>query len=296
MPAKYEVFHDAFNALVRPGVELEKLATGFVWSEGPVWFSEGAYVLWSDIPNNRMMRWSEAEGLSEFRKPSNHSNGNMRDRAGRLITCEHSAHRVSRTEADGTVVSLVDSYDGQKLNSPNDVAVKSDGTVWFTDPPYGIESNREGYQRASELGANYVFRHDPESGDTSIVADDFDRPNGIAFSPDEKTIYISDTGSPKHIRALDVNDDGTLSNSRVFAEVRPPASDGLRLDTEGNVWTSAGDGVHVYTPDGTILGKILVPEKVANLCFGGPTKQRIFITATSSLYAVEVAATGAQTP
>ncbi len=203
---------------------------------------------------------------------------------------------MSRTEREGTVVTLVDSYQGKKLNSPNDLAVASDGAVWFTDPPYGILSNREGYQRESEIGANYVYRLDPDSGDLRVVGDDFDRPNGIAFAPDEKTVYISDTGGPRHIRALDVNEDRTLSNSRVFAVVDPPASDGLRLDTDGNVWTSAGDGVHVYTPDGSLLGKILVPERVANLCFGGAMKQTLFITATTSLYSIEVSATGAQTP
>lgn len=297
MSSPYEILDDKFFTLIGKSAELRKLASGCIWSEGPAWLPEdGGHVLWSDVRSNRMWRWSESGGQSVFREPSNHSNGNTRDREGRLVTCEHSKNRVSRTEPDGTVVTLVDRYQSKRLNSPNDVVVKSDGTIWFTDPPYGIDSNREGHQRASEIGANYVYRFDPASGDLRVVADDFDRPNGLAFSPDESAIYISDTGAPKHMRALDVGPDASLANSRVFAAVDPPASDGLRVDTEGNVWTSAGDGIHVFTPDGHLLGKILVPERVANCCFGGPEARTLFITASTSLYAIDVQAQGARWP
>lgn len=287
-----EIVDPAFRKLVHEDRPLQKLASGSLWAEGPAWIPGQQCVVWSDTRSNRMWRWSEADGQTVFREPSNNSNGNTVDRQGRLVTCEHRTHRVSRTEPDGTVVALVDAYKGRKLNSPNDVVVKSDGTVWFTDPPYGIETSREGVQRPSELDGNYVFRFDPATNDLRIVANDFDRPNGLAFSPDESVLYIADTGAPKHMRALDVSPDGTLSNSRVFAKVDPPASDGFRVDTEGNVWSSAGNGVHVLSPEGTLLGKILVPERTANCCFGGPSKQTLFITASTSLYSVEVAATG----
>jgi gluconolactonase len=302
-PARYEVVDPAFNRLVRQGAQLRKLATGCVWAEGPCWFAEGGYVIWSDIPNDRILKWSEREGMTVFRKPCNFTNGHTRDRQGRLVSCEHGGRRVSRTEPDGKVVTLVDRYRGKRLNSPNDVVVKSDGTVWFTDPPYGILSNHEGHQAESELGQNYVFRLDPASGSLTIVADDFDKPNGIAFSPDEKVLYVADTGrshrpdGPHHIRAFDVGRDGRLSRSRVFAVIDPGMADGFRLDTHGNVWTSAGDGIHVFNPSGALLGKILIPERaVANCTFGGPDKTTLFITATTSLYSIEVSARGCQVP
>jgi len=238
-----------------------------------------------------MQAWSEADGATTFRAPSGYTNGNTLDREGRLVSCQHSPGMVTRTEPDGTITTLADSYQGKKLNSPNDLVVKSDGSIWFTDPPYGILSDHEGAQRESEIGANYVFRLDPESGDLSIVGDDFDMPNGIAFAPDEKTIYIADTGEPRHMRVLTVNNDNTLTNIREFAAPEPPASDGLRVDTDGNVWTSAGDGVHVFASDGALLGKIHVPEKAANCEFGGEEGRTLFITATTSLYSIEVNAT-----
>ena len=218
------------------------------------------------------------------------------------MSCEHGGRRVTRTEHDGSVTVLADRYEGKRLNSPNDVVVKSDGTVWFTDPPYGILTDYEGYKADSEIGANYVYRLDPASGALSVASDDFDKPNGLAFSPDESILYIADTGlshdpnGPHHIRAFSVAESGALSGGEVFAEITPGVADGFRLDTEGNIWTSAGDGIHCYTPDGTLLGKILIPEKVSNCTFGGPRRNRLFITATTSLYAIYVNARGVQTP
>ncbi len=297
------ITHDPrFDRLIVHGERLTKLWSGAVWAEGPVYFSEGDYVLWSDIPNDRLMRWSAADGDSVFMQPCGYMNGHTRDREGRLISCEHGNRRVSRMEKDGTVTTLVDRYRGKRLNSPNDAVVKSDGTVWFTDPPYGILSDKEGHKSESELGKNYVFRFDPANGDLRIVADDFDKPNGICFSPDEKRLYIADTGAshtpsgPHHIRSFDVVGGEKLSGGKVFAEIQPGFADGLRVDTEANVWTSAGDGIQVFSPQADLLGKVLVPEVVANLTFGGLRKDRLFITATTSLYTVRVNAHGAQKP
>lgn len=288
-------------ALVHPAARLEKLWTGAVWSEGPVWWEDGG-VTWSDIPNNRMLRWHPGEGGSVFRQPSNHSNGHTRDREGRLVSCEHSGRRISRTEADGRVVTLVDRYRGKRLNSPNDVVVKSDGTIWFTDPSYGILSDHEGVKADSEIGACHVYRFDPATGELDIAADDFEKPNGLAFSPDESLLYISDTGfshmpdGPRHIRVFDVAEGRRLANGRVFADVRPGASDGFRLDVHGNVFTSSHDSIQVFAPDGTRLGKVLVPEIIANCTFGGPDRRRLFITASTSLYAIDVLTQGADRP
>ncbi len=296
MPDSTETADPRFDDLIIPGARLRHLADGCIWAEGPVWMPDSSSLVWSDIPNNRMQAWSEASGATTFRDPSGYTNGNTLDREGRLVSCQHSPAMVTRTEPDGAITTLADSYRGKRLNSPNDLVIKSDGSIWFTDPPYGILSDHEGHQRESEIGANYVFRLDPESGDLTVVADDFDRPNGIAFSADEKIIYISDTGEPRHMRALDVNDDGTLANSREFAKPDPPASDGFRVDTRGNVWTSASDGVHAFAPDGTLLGKVRVPEKVANCEFGGADGRTLFITATTSLYSIDVAVTKAPRP
>ena len=293
----FEVYDDRFRRMVPEGAKLTKHCSGMKWAEGPVYFAEGSYVLWSDIPNDRIMRWSAADGCSVFRHPAGYTNGHYRDRQGRLVSCEHGGRRISRTEPHGTVVSLVNSYQGKKLNSPNDLVVKSDNTIWFTDPPYGILTDYEGHQAESELGANYVFRFDPASDELEIVSDDFDRPNGLCFSPDESVLYISDTGEPKHIRAFDVVDGRHLSNSRVFAVVRPGAPDGFRADADGNIFTSAWDGVQVYSPESELLGKILVPEeRTANCVFGGPDKDRLYIAADKSLYSIELNAVGAQTP
>ncbi len=301
MADHYDVRDERFRDLLLGNTWVETLYTGCLWAEGPVYFADGDYLLWSDIPNNRMLFWRRGHPVTIFRQPSNYSNGNTRDRQGRLVSCEHGGRRVTRTEPDGRITVLADSYRGKPLNSPNDVVVKSDGTVWFTDPPYGILSDYEGHKADSALGANYVFRLDPADGALTVVADDLEKPNGLTFSPDQSALYIADTGlshcsdGPHHIRAFDIAGDG-LTGGRVFAEIDPGMPDGFRVDTAGNVWTSAGDGIHCYAPDGALLGKIRIPEVVSNCTFGGPKRNRLFITATTSLYAVYVNACGAQTP
>lgn len=298
----FEHIDKRFRDLTVPIAAVEKLYGGCRWAEGPVWFADGGYLLWSDIPNNRLLRWTPEKGVDVFNADSNYTNGNTRDTQGRLISCQHGGRRVIRTEPDGSTTVIADSYNGKPLNSPNDVVVKSDGSIWFTDPNYGIMSNYEGYKADMEQDGCFVYRVSADLSEITIVVDDFVKPNGLAFSPDEKILYIADSGvshdpdAPHHIRAFDVSDDGQLANGRVFAEVSPGLPDGFRLDTEGNIWTSAADGVHCYAPDGTILGKIKIPEVVANLTFGGPRRNRLFITGTTSLYSVFVAATGAQTP
>jgi len=302
MAGETEIHDERFRSMTLGNAWLEKLHGGMLWAEGPVYFADGDYLLWSDIPNNRIMQFVQGAGVRVFRQPSSNSNGNTRDRQGRLVTCEHGARRVTRTEPDGDITVLADNYRGKRLNSPNDVVVKSDGSVWFTDPPYGILSAYEGGTSASELGACYVFRLDPGDGGLSIVADDFVKPNGIAFSPDETTLYVADTGAshdpkgPHHIRAFAVEGGARLSKSRIFAEINPGLADGFRLDRDGNLWTSAGDGVHCFSPAGELLGKIKVPEVVSNVTFGGPKRNRLFITATTSLYAIYLAQEGAQLP
>jgi gluconolactonase len=290
---------------------VERVATGMRWAEGPVYFPAGRYVLFSDIPNNRIMRFSEDDGhLSVFRQPSMNSNGNTIDREGRLITCEHSGRRVTRTELDGSITIIADKYNGKKLNSPNDAVVASDGSIWFTDPVYGIGGYYEGVKADPEQEKHNVYRVDPKSGDIKVVVDDFVEPNGIALSPDEKKLYVIDTGftdgpdNPSHIRAFDLDiGAGKVSKSKVFAEMpKPSITDGMRCDTEGNVWCSVGwgdpneDGVRCYTPDGDLLGKIHIPETVANLCFGGQQRNRLYICGSSSLYAVYTSAQGAMKP
>jgi gluconolactonase len=302
MSGDFEVVDERFRFMTLGNAWVEKLHGGMLWAEGPVWSADGNYLLWSDIPNNVILQWAEGLGVRVYRHPSNNTNGHTRDRQGRLVSCEHGARRVTRTEHDGSITVLADRYKGKRLNSPNDVVVKSDGSVWFTDPPYGIMSDYEGHKAKSEIGACNVYRIDPKSGDLSAVADDFNKPNGIAFSPDEQILYVADTGGSHdpdgehHIRAFDVVGGKKLRNGRVFAQIRPGLADGFRVDTDGNVWTSAGDGVHCFSPKGELLGKIRVPEVVSNVCFGGPKRNRLFITATTSLYAVYVAQVGAQRP
>jgi gluconolactonase len=293
-----EILDARFERCVRAGAPIERLADGCKWAEGPAYLDGG--VVWSDIPNNRMLRWDEATGaVSVFRAPSDFANGNTLDPQGRLVTCEHGTRRVTRTEADGSITVLADRFDGKRLNSPNDVVVRSDGSVWFTDPSYGIDSDEEGYQAESEIGACHVYRVDPDSGEVRIAADDFVMPNGLAFSVDERRLYVSDTGAtkieggPAHIRVFDVGDDGSLSGGEVFATSTAGLFDGFRFDTDGRLWTSAGDGVHCLEPDGTLIGKIRLSEETANVVFGGPARDRLFMTATSSLYAVAVAVRGA---
>jgi gluconolactonase len=296
----FEVLDPRFARCLTGHGRVERLWTGARWAEGPAWFAAGRYLVFSDIPNNRMMRFDETDGsMSVFRQPANNSNGNTADPQGRLVTCEHLARRVTRTEVDGSITVIADNYKGKRLNSPNDLVVKSDGSIWFTDPSYGILSDYEGDKSDPEIGSCNVYRVDPSSGATDIVADDFVKPNGLAFSPDEKHLYIADTGishdpkGPKHIRRFEVGSDGkTLGKSKIFADCTAGLFDGFRLDRDGRVWTSAGDGVHCYEPDGTLAGKIKIPELVANVCFGGAKLNRLFICGTTSLYSAYLAVNG----
>ncbi|MGH3659489.1 MAG: SMP-30/gluconolactonase/LRE family protein, partial [Micromonosporaceae bacterium] len=272
---------------------VERLYQGCRWAEGPVYVPAGRYLLWSDIPNDRMLRWDEPTGtVGVFRQPAGYSNGNTLDGAGRLVTCEQGKRRVTRTEHDGSVTVLADRYQGKRLNSPNDVVVRSDGSIWFTDPSYGIDSDYEGHRADTEIGACHLYRVDPDSGAVRIAAADFDRPNGLAFSLDERRLYVSDTRRD-HLRVFEVDDDGALSGGAVFADCTVGSFDGLRLDEAGRIWTSAGDGVHCYHPDGTLIGKLRIPETVANLVFGGPKRNHLFISATTSLYAILLPVGGA---
>lgn len=296
----YTSFDPVFDTFVLGNAPVKQLATGFDWTEGPVWFGDATCLLFSDIPNNRIMRWTPGEGISTYRSPSNFANGHTRDREGRLISCEHGTRRVTRTEYDGTITVIADSYEGKRLNSPNDVVVKSDGSIWFTDPHYGIMTNYEGFQSEQELPCN-LYRVDPADGSMAAMVTDGNCPNGLAFSPDESRLYMADTGrmfsdDPTHIRAFDVGKDGNLSGGDVFHVIDVGASDGFRLDSDGNIWSSAADGVHCIAPDGRFLGKIIVPELVSNVCFGGRGKHVLYITATTSLYAIALNRQGVQTP
>ncbi len=297
---RVEVIAPRFSRFILHNAVLERLASGCRWTEGPVWFGDAGCVLFSDIPNNRILRWSEAEGVSVFRSPSDFANGGTRDRSGRLLSCLHGARAVVRTEYDGTITVLADRYRGKRLNSPNDLVVKSDGSVWFTDPHYGIMTDYEGRRADQELPCN-VYRLDMRDGSLRVVADTFSGPNGLAFSPDEAHLYVAESGAmfdeqaKRHIRVFDLNSDGSaLRNERIFYEVSPGFADGFRCDGEGNLWSSARDGVHCISPDGELLGKIYVPECVANLTFGGRAGNRLFICATSSLYSVYLNRQGAQ--
>ena len=295
----YEIHDDRFRQLTVASAGLEELYCGCRWAEGPVWFADLNCLIFSDIPNQRMLRWVPDGEVSVFRSQSNFANGNTRDREGRLVSCEHGSRSVTRTEIDGSLTVLADSFEGKKLNSPNDVVVRSDGSVWFTDPTYGILSDYEGYRAEPEQATRNVYRLDPKTGELSAVVTDFGQPNGLAFSPDESKLYIADSSSshdinaPSHIRVFDVVDGTTLTNDRVFCNLDKGLPDGFRMDVHGNLWTSAGDGVHCFSPEGELLGKILVPQTVANLTFGGPRKNRLFITATRSLYSVYLATNGA---
>ncbi len=280
---------------------IERLAHGCRWSEGPVWFGDGRYVLWSDIPNNRMLKWEESTGaVSEFRKPSGYANGNTRDRQGRLVTCEHGERRVVRTEYDGTQTVLMDRFEGKRLNSPNDVVVKSDGSVWFTDPPFGILGHYEGSPATPELPTN-VYRLNPDTGQATVVTSAVVRPNGLCFSPDERRLYVVESGTvPRRIRVFDVSEDGTqLTRDEVFFDGDPNATpDGFRCDVDGNLWAGWGlspehNGVRIFAPDGTAIGHIHLPERCANVCFGGVARNRLFMAAGQSLYALYVNTQGA---
>ncbi len=291
----YEILDERFRACFNKNARLDHLYTGCRWAEGPAYFPAGRYLVWSDIPNDRMLRYDEAtESVGVFRSPAGYTNGHTVDRLGRLVSCEHGNRRVTRTEPDGSISVLADSFDGKPLNSPNDVVVRSDGSVWFSDPAYGIDSDYEGHRSPQEQDECFLFRIDPAGG-LSVAAGGFARPNGLAFSLDERRLYVSDTGGPDHIRVFDVADDLSLSGGEVFAECTAGVFDGFRLDTEGRIWTSAADGVHVYDPDGTLLGKVLVQEVVANVCFGGPKRNRLYICGTTSLYAILLPVNGAKT-
>ncbi|MBX9907203.1 MAG: SMP-30/gluconolactonase/LRE family protein [Beijerinckiaceae bacterium] len=297
------VLDPRFHRIVPGSARIERLWTGSRWAEGPAWFPAHNTLVWSDIPNDRMLRFDALSGQTAvFRQPARHSNGNTVDREGRLVTCEHGGRQVTRTEHDGRITVLASHYEGRRLNSPNDVVVKSDGSIWFTDPDYGILSDYEGDRAQGEIGRCNVYRIDGQSGALTVVADDFVKPNGLAFSPDESILYIADTGAshdpengPRHIRACAV-EGATLGKSTVFATCTAGLFDGFRLDTEGRIWTSAADGVHIYHPDGTLIGRIAIPEIVANVCWGGPKLNRLFICGTTSLYAVMTHANGATRP
>jgi len=280
---------------------VERLAHGFRWCEGPVWFGDGRYLLWSDIPNDRIMRWDEETGVTSiFRKPSNNANGNTRDRQGRLVTCEHDARRVTRTEYDGSITVILDRFDGKRLNSPNDVVVKSDDSIWFTDPPFGILGNYEGHVAEVELPTN-VYRVDGKTGKATMVCGEINRPNGLCFTPDESKMYIVESGTvPRHIWVYDVTADGTkLANGRIFIDAGQHGTpDGFRCDVDGNLWAGWGmgeghDGVMIFSPAGEPIGRIALPERCANLCFGGLRRNRLFMASSQSLYSLYVNTQGA---
>ncbi|MBD8893234.1 SMP-30/gluconolactonase/LRE family protein [Roseibium litorale] len=295
----YRIDDPRFQALIQKNARLHQIAAGFEWTEGPVWFADHQHLLFSDIPGNRMMRLTLDGHVSTFRHPSGYSNGNTRDRQGRLVSCQHGTRSVTRTEIDGSRTVLADSYQGKRLNSPNDVIVQANGAIWFTDPTYGILSDYEGYAADPEQSARNVFRIDPVTGKVEAMITDFVQPNGLAFSPDESLLYVAESGSshdadvPSVIRAFRLDETGKILSDHVFAEIDKGLPDGMRVDAAGHLWSSAADGIHCFHPDGSRLGKILVPEVVSNLCFGGTRGNRLLITATSSVYSIAVNAKSA---
>lgn len=286
-----EVHDPRFAHYILDNAPLEELATGFRWIEGLVWMGDADCLLFQDLPRDRTMRWIESAGVSVFRAPSGFANGQTRDRQGRLISCSHRERCLFRTELDGTVTRLIDRHGGKRLNAPNDVTVKSDGTIWFTDPLYGIQNDYEGGRQASEQPPA-LYRFDPASGEIVAAAGDFDGPNGLAFSPDERRLYVSETGDqttddPKqYIRVFDVGSNGTLSGGDLFHKIEPGYADGLCVDEDGNLWSSAADGVHGIDSNGKLMGKIIAPYRVSNLAFGGPLRNRLFIGGSHTLYAI----------
>lgn len=293
-PMVFEVLDPRFEDCFRASARLERLATGCRWTEGPVYLPAQRRLLWSDIPNERMLSWCEVSGhVAEFRRPSGYANGHTLDRQGRLISCEHGGRRVVRTEHDGALTVLASHHAGRRLNSPNDVVVKSDGSVWFTDPPYGILDDYEGHRAAQEQPGCFVYRVDPASGEVQAVVREMTHPNGLAFSPDERWLYVADTGLQHGtLRRFAVRDDGSLGGGELFARCDTGFYDGFRCDTAGRVWTSAGRAVHCHLPDGTLIGRLPMPERVSNLVFGGPKRNRLFVCATSSVYALLLAVNG----
>jgi gluconolactonase len=300
--APYELIDPSFRSFVLPNAALETLGAGFRWLEGPVWFADHDCLVFSDIPNDRVLRWSETGGVSVFRSPCGFENGHARDREGRLISCSHHNRCVTRTEWDGRITVLASHYQGRRLNAPNDVVVKSDGSIWFTDPLYGINTDYEGGRQVSE-GPPAVYRLDPARAELEVVADDLEGPNGLCFSPDERILYLVETGQQfaadpvRHIRRTVLAGNGTrLGATTVFHEVVPGGADGLRCDEDGNVWTSAGDGVHCLNPQGALLGKILTDTPVSNLAFGGRERSRLFLCAGQTLLSIYVNRRGAVRP
>lgn len=297
----YEIRDDRFKRSIKLDEPIEQLWTGGKWTEGPVYSPAFRCLIWSDIPNDRRLRWDEITGaIGDIRSGLGcFINGSTLDRQGRIVACEHGTRSVTRIEHDGSVTTLASHFKGKRFNSPNDVVVRSDNTIWFSDPAYGIESDYEGFQADPELDGEHVYRLDPTTGEITQVTTDFACPNGLAFSLDEQTLYIADSGGTRyvsgehHIRAFSIGADGTLSGGEVFAECEEGVFDGFRLDTQGRIWTSAKDGVHCYHPDGTLLGKIFIPEEVSNVCFGGPRRNRLFVTASTSVYTVLLPTTGA---
>ncbi len=303
-----EVIDPRFERYRLGSAALERLWTGGRWTEGPVWFGDGRYLLFSDIPNNRILRWAEETGeVSLFRSPANHSNGHTRDRGGRLITCEHLTRRITRTEYDGTITVLLDRFEGKRLNAPNDVVLHPDGHIWFSDPGYGILMTYEGQVAEFELPTR-VYRLNPDTGQATVVTDELEKPNGLCFSPDYTRLYVVDTGAshkpghPSHILVYDMLENARLANGRVFCDMAPGRGDGVRCDLDGNLWAAASwggegfDGVRIFAPDGDLIGQIHLPEACSNLCFGGARHNRLFMTASQSVYALYVEAQGAQVP
>jgi gluconolactonase len=294
--ARFETLDERFGP--KGDKRIARLHTGCRWTEGPAYFPAGRYLVFSDIPNDQILRWDETTGaVGVFRQPAGFANGHTVDRQGRLVSCEHGNRRVTRTEHDGSVTVLADRYRGKRFNSPNDVVVHSDGSVWFTDPSYGIDSDYEGHQAESEIGACHVYRVQPSGGDLRVAADDFTGPNGLAFSADERQLYIVDSRE-KHIRRFDVTDpaSGRLSGGDVFATSTAGSFDGVRFDNTGRLWAAAHDGLHCFDPDGTLLGKLHFPEIVANFTFGGPQRNVLFVCGSTSLYSIRTNVTGASYP
>lgn len=301
-PPLYEHFEKSFRPMINGSAQLETLYTNCRWAEGPVWFGQGGYVLWSDIPNDRILRWIPGLGVDVFRTPAGNTNGHTRDREGRLISCSHGNRRVERTEHDGSITVLATHYEGKPLNSPNDVVVKSDGTIWFTDPAYGIESDYEGHKSPQEQPGCYVYCIDPKSGKMKAVVTDMDRPNGLAFSPDESILYVADSAAsfgpdrPHLLRSFKVGAGNKLSGGKVFAEINPGIPDGFRVDTDGNLWVTAHKQVQILSPQAVMIGRINTPKTPANVTFGGPKNNWLFIAATDSLHLLHTMANGAQRP
>ena len=297
----YEICDDRFRAMVLGNARLETLGEGYRWLEGPVWFADQQCLYFSDLPNDRLLRWTEQTGVSIYREPAGFPNGKARDRQGRMIGCSHHDRCIWRIELDGATTVLASHYQGKRLNSPNDIVCRSDGTIWFSDPPYGIEKDYEGGKQEQELPPN-LYRLDPDSGALTVVADDFEGPNGLAFSPDESILYVSETGhefdaEPKRfLRRFAVGEDGRLAGGEQFCKVSPGYTDGFKVDEGGNIWSSAEDGVHCISPEGELLGKIRTPALVSNLCFGGRAYSRLFLCVSHTLMAIHTNVRGCVRP